>query len=282
MPAQSNGKSSRAWLTVKQAELLLMLMIIGLFFVAMLSNQLLQDPAYHEFVDTRAWLGLPNALNTLTNGAFAVVGFLVLYWLVNNQLVFVSLAMRVAVWLFSIGAIAIAAASAYYHLWPDNATLAVDRFAMSVTFAAVLAMLVADRVSSRASWPTLAVALVLGPMSVWIYAVQHNLTPYYVVQFGGILLMLVMLLVRATPTPGPNFTALLWCYLLAKVAEALDHEVFAVTHGLISGHSLKHLFAALGMLMLIWPLKAKHLPASSINPVTPHNGISGAINNEEH
>src|SRR5262249_16923076 len=33
-----------------------------------------QDPAYHQLADRRPWLGIPNALNVLSNAAFAVVG----------------------------------------------------------------------------------------------------------------------------------------------------------------------------------------------------------------
>jgi hypothetical protein len=35
-----------------------------------------QDPAYHRLADSRPWLGIPNALNVVSNAAFLLVGAL--------------------------------------------------------------------------------------------------------------------------------------------------------------------------------------------------------------
>ena len=35
-----------------------------------------QDQAYHNFVDLRSWLGIPNTLDVLSNLPFAIVGIL--------------------------------------------------------------------------------------------------------------------------------------------------------------------------------------------------------------
>jgi hypothetical protein len=40
-------------------------------------------------------------------------------------------------------------------------------------------------------------------------------------------------------------------YALAKIAEILDHQIFEFTLELISGHSTKHVLAAMGVLALI-------------------------------
>ncbi len=245
-------------LTDKQAEFVLALGLIALVLLAMIGGSLTQDPTYHQFIDTRAWLGLPNAADTLTNGAFAVVGLVGLWWLATGRLRPLNHVMRACVALFCAGAIGIGITSGYYHLAPDDARLVVDRLAMSITFAAVLGMLAAQRVSNRAGWVTLAASLILAPTSVLVWAVYGNLAPYYWAQFGGILLVVIILLLRRAKAGQTNFVALLWCYLLAKLAETFDAGVFSLTQGLISGHSLKHLLAALGMLLLLWPLRKAH------------------------
>lgn len=245
----------RFWLTDKQAEFVLALGLVALVVMAAIGGSLTQDPTYHQFIDTRVWLGLPNAADTLTNGAFAGVGLIGLWWLGTGNLHPLSPVMRACVTLFCAGAIGIAITSGYYHLAPDDARLVVDRLAMSITFAAVLGMLAAQRVSNRAGWATLTATLVLAPASVLIWAANGNLAPYYWAQFGGILLMILILLLRPAKPGQANFVALLWCYLLAKLAETFDAGVFSFAHGLISGHSLKHLLAALGMLLLLWPLR---------------------------
>ena len=40
-----------------------------------------QDPAYHQFADARAWLGVPNAWNVWSNLPFVIVGLAALQWL---------------------------------------------------------------------------------------------------------------------------------------------------------------------------------------------------------
>ena len=252
-------------LSTSQAETVLAIAIVVLIILAVLLPPHAQEQAYHAFADQRAWaaawpmtsLVLPNALDTLTNGAFMVVGALGLYWLKSGSFHAQSINMRLSIRLFALGAIAIGLTSTYYHLDPTDSSLVPDRMAMAFTFAAVLAMMAQDRVSSRAGACTLLTILVLGPCSVLIWAMTGNLAPYYVLQFGGLLLLIVMLLLRGSSGNGPGFVALLVCYTLAKISEALDLQIYTATHELISGHSLKHLFAALGMLLLLWPMRTK-------------------------
>jgi hypothetical protein len=42
-------------------------------------------------------------------------------------------------------------------------------------------------------------------------------------------------------------------YVLAKVAEVLDHEI-ANTFGFVSGHTLKHLIATMATAVVVWGL----------------------------
>ena len=249
-------------LSTTQAETILAVAIVVLIILAVLLPPHAQEQAYHAFADQRAWAALPNALDTLTNGAFIVVGGLGLYWLKSGSFHAQSINMRLSIRLFSLGAIAIGLTSAYYHLDPTDSSLVPDRMAMAFTFAAVLAMMAQDRVSSRAGTWTLLTVLVLGPCSVLIWAMTGNLAPYYVLQFGGLLLLIMMLLLRGSCGRGPGFVALLVCYTLAKISEASDLQIFAATQQLISGHSLKHILAACGMLMLLLPLKNNQLCSS--------------------
>ena len=43
-----------------------------------------QDPAYHRLADSRAWLGIPNALNVLSNAGFLLVGALGLAYVADG------------------------------------------------------------------------------------------------------------------------------------------------------------------------------------------------------
>jgi hypothetical protein len=70
-------------------------------------------------------------------------------------------------------------------------------------------------------------------------------------QFGGIFLVAALCLRPAVRAPGLNFLGLLIFYALAKIAEILDHQIFEFTLELVSGHSAKHVLAAMGVLALI-------------------------------
>ena len=50
---------------------------------------------------------------------------------------------------------------------------------------------------------------------------------------------------------GNDHRGLLFWHSAAKNADVLDHQVFAFTHGLISGHSLQNLLAA-WLLRMLW------------------------------
>jgi len=59
---------------------------------------------------------------------------------------------------------------------------------------------------------------------------------------------------------GPNWAALIAAYALAKVLEMQDKEVLHLTQGLVSGHTLKHVFAALAVLAVLLPLARRRSP----------------------
>ncbi len=60
-------------------------------------------------------------------------------------------------------------------------------------------------------------------------------------------MLLVLALALRKPMAGAwgmPLVAIIGVYALAKVLEMEDHAVYALTQGVISGHSLKHLVAA--------------------------------------
>jgi hypothetical protein len=88
---------------------------------------------------------------------------------------------------------------------------------------------------------------------VFVWANTGNLLPWSVLQGGGMLL--IVLLALRHPVAGawglPLAAVIAW-YALAKGLEGGDHAVFGFTHGLVSGHTLKHIAAA----MAAWPVAA--------------------------
>jgi hypothetical protein len=72
-----------------------------------------------------------------------------------------------------------------------------------------------------------------------------DLRPYAVAQFGSLLvLLLIFALFPARYTRTSDFVVSLALYGVAKILEAADKPIFALGE-IVSGHTIKHLFAAL-------------------------------------
>jgi hypothetical protein len=99
--------------------------------------------------------------------------------------------------------------------------------------------------------------IILAPLSVLLWNYNENLTPYAVLQFGGIVIIVLTLLLTKAQKQSPCFASLIILYGFAKVAEFYDAQIFSLTQNLISGHSLKHIIAALAIVLFIVPLKIK-------------------------
>ena len=220
--------------------------------------------------DVRTLMGLPNAIDVLSNLPFLLAGIwglLLLHrverrhdhhpgharCLAHDELPGSALD---CAWLFFAGLLLVAAASAFYHLQPaDMLRLAGDRAAMAVTFAAVRGRAVAARVSQRPYWPAACITLAAGFLAVAVFHETGNVAPWVVVQFGGIALVLWMATMR--PVRGgtrPLHLKLGWiiaAYGLAKVLEMADGALYELTQHVISGHSLKHVAAALAALPVV-------------------------------
>lgn len=234
-----------------------------------MSWHIVQDQAYHLFADRRAFLGIDNAVNTLSSLGFLVAGALGLsfLWRVRTSGGSGRLAaaeeMR-AYWIL-FGAIALTAfGSAYYHLAPDDARLVWDRLPMSLGFMALLSATFADRISIKAGSRLLVPLLLAGAGSViyWRWSGlrgAENLLPYVGVQYGSIAAVLAIVIVfRSRYTHGAYIFGVLALYAAAKAAEALDAQIYALG-GIVSGHTLKHLLAALAVCWLLRMLQLRRL-----------------------
>lgn len=208
-----------------------------------------QNPAYHDFADQRTIAGIPNSLNVLSNIPFAVIGVLGLWLIGSGRARFADSRERVIYSVFFLAVAATGIGSSYYHLAPDTPRLLWDRLPMSVGFMSLLAAMIAERISVRAGWRLFWPLVIAGIASLvwWRWteqAARGDLRPYGLVQFDG--LLAVLLLLALFP---PRYTRqdLLWwmagLYGAAKILEAADRAVWALGQA-VSGHTIKHLAAA--------------------------------------
>lgn len=236
------------------AEAGLLAACAALLLVALFAPHLAQPAHAHDFADQRTLWGLPCALDVLSNLPFALAGALGWVFLARVPPGAIDRTQRACAGLFFTGLLLTAAGSAWYHLAPDDAGLAIDRAAMAVAFAGLLALLAATRVSARAGATLAVVLLVLAPLSVLAWYRTGNVLPWAVVQFGGMALLLGVLATTRPPASAlpVRWSLVLFAYAAAKLLEVNDHAIFVGSGELLSGHTLKHAVAALAA----WPVIA--------------------------
>jgi len=232
-------------------EILLLIAGTALALLALWLPPQTQPGYYLHFADRRAWLGIPFASDVLSNLPFALAGFWGLRVLARVPATALAQTPRVLAALFFVGLLLTALVSGGFHWQPDQSGLAADRLGMTLAFAGVLGLGAAGGISVRAGAALTVAVLLCGPLAVWAAAHQGNLLPWAVLQGGGMVLLLLLAASRPLPTALPvRWGVVIAIYAVAKALELSDHAVFDATGHLISGHSLKHMVAALSA----WPV----------------------------
>jgi len=232
-----------------RAPLLLLAPAVAAAIIALLLAPIPQPLTYHNFADHRGWLGIHNFGDVASNIPFAVVGFWGLIVLLTpGNTKFLDSRERWPYFVMFAALILTAWGSAYYHLGPDNARLVWDRLPIMIVFMALLAAGIAERVSVSAGLALFPVLQAVGVASVLYWRSSElrghgDLRFYAAVQVYAILILLLALLLRARYTRGADFAVVVGLYVLAKILEEADRQVFAIGR-LVSGHTVKHLAAA--------------------------------------
>ncbi len=223
--------------------------------LALLLPSMPQPPGYHDFADRRAMFGITNFLDVASNAGFLLAGLAGLAVVLRRRAAFEFSAERWPYAIFFLGVLLTAAGSAYYHLAPDNPRLFWDRLPMTVAFMALICAQIVDRIHVRAGLLLLVPALLLGAASVIYWrateiAGSGNVLPYGVLQgYAGVILLVIAVLYPSRYTRSADIYWALVAYAASKLFEALDDALLAAG-GLISGHSLKHLAAAVAGFVL--------------------------------
>jgi hypothetical protein len=238
-----------AWRIHALAAALIAPLAILLFFAP-----IPQDPRYHALADSRAMLGLPNFLNVASNAMFLAVGALGIALCVRGKCPGARLS-----WTAFFAAVALVAfGSGYYHWNPSDDTLAWDRLPMTVAFSALFAALVTEHLDGTREGPVLVSAIAVGVASIVWWRHADDLRFYVWVQLAPFLVIAVLL--ASFPARYSDRRWLVWgfgFYALAKVAEFGDPAIFSLTSGAVSGHTLKHLLAALAPLCVYRMLRVR-------------------------
>jgi len=235
------------------------LLTAALVGLALALPPIAQPLQYHDFADRRACFGLPNCLDTASSLLFVLAGATGLLFMrgKTGQRAFRDPRETRLYTLFFYAVILIGCASGYYHLAPDNDRLLWDRAAMALAFMAWLAAILCERVGLGTGLLLLPPLFVAGLGSVFYWGWSEaqgagDLRPYLLMQACAMLLIpLLLWLYPPRYSGGRDILAVIGLYLLALLLDLADRPVFALTGGLVSGHTLKHVAAALAAFRVV-------------------------------
>ena len=233
----------------------LLMFIFGSFIWVLTLAPIPQDQSYHAFSDTRVLLGIPNFLNVFSSVFFLVIGLLGIQLCAHRDLGSAKKA-----WLiFFVGVALVGLGSAYYHWSPDNTTLVLDRLPMTIGFMALLVALLSEYVDPRLSNIFLLLtSLLLGAATVLYWHWTDDLRFYVWIQFMPLVVLLLLVsLFKSAYAQQRMILLLLLCYLLAKITELYDTEIFRATNDLVSGHTLKHCLASVSCYVVLLMLRKR-------------------------
>jgi hypothetical protein len=225
-----------------------------------------QPQSYHAFADARTIAGIANFWNVVSNAAILLACALGLCDLLAHPQRFLR---RDESWPYAafFGAtVLIALGSTYYHLAPDDARLLWDRLPIALATAALGIAVWSDHSGSRTVVRLLWPALIAGALSVIYWrasarAGHDNLVPYLLLQLLAIGAVVLLTRLPGRYTRVADLWVVIGLYVAARLAEVFDRAIYALG-GILSGHTLKHLLAALAA---VWVLRMIRLrqPVSS-------------------
>lgn len=222
-----------------------------------------QSEEYHDFADQREFLGIPNTLNVASNFPFLVIGLVGLILCFHRNYFRLRLQGEVCGWsIFFIGVAAVAVGSSYYHLKPNDARLVWDRLPMTIAFTSIMAIFIIERINEQKGTLSIIPLLLAGVLSIIYWWFFDDLRPYALIQFVPCIAIPLMAILL--PPMYTHSAYWLWAagfYLLAKVEEAADKPIYKWTHHIVSGHTLKHLCAAMVPVFLALMLAKRSIEA---------------------
>jgi hypothetical protein len=274
-------------ISTQAAWALAILLTTGALVATALLPRIPQPGGYHSFADERLLMGIPYAMNVLSNLPFLLVGVAGLWWIAQR-----ADARRFrdprerwpALALFA-GLVTTFLGSSFYHLNPSNQTLVFDRLGMIFGFGALLPMAISERVSAKWGARLLApsIALGVGTVLYWNWSEMQgagDLRWYGLYQgYAFLATAAVLLLTRPLYTRQSGWLLAIGCYGLAKIFELFDKSAYALSDHAISGHSLKHVIAAAGGVFVLRMLQRRRLAGAPVeqDEVDDAPELAGAV-----
>jgi hypothetical protein len=231
------------------------------FIIAAISYGPISQPQeYHDFADDREFLSIPNALDVMSNLVIIYPGIVGLALVherrKNSQLSDDEVSIHIT--LFS-GMILTFAGSVWFHLDPNDSTMLWDRLGMSVVIGSCISLLIHDMYDRGLAGKVHLPIVVLSLISVLWWPVFDDLRFYFIVKHHPFILFPILLFYgnRIYDKVSGYYWGLSM-FILATVFEFTDLQIFEIT-GFISGHTLKHIFAGIGLWFVMAMIRDRKL-----------------------
>jgi len=252
---------------------------LPVILLTLIEPPIAQDPSYHRFADQHSWLGIPNFANVASNLGFLIVGVLGMLlmhrlWRQPDRRRFIELREMWPYVILFTGIALTSFGSAYYHLAPNDKHLVLDRLPITLAFMSLFASVIMERINIKAGLSLLPLLIWLGIWSViyWYWGDIHgggDLRLYVDVQFYPLIAVpLIVMLFPPRYVPDKYLIPIIGLYILSKVFEVYDKQVYALLYQTVSGHTLKHLVSSLATAVFIWVLRHR-MPAISSSNQSP-------------
>lgn len=248
----------------RRARLSILLAVVAASAIAVaFLDPIAQPSGYDVFADQRRVWGVPNFWNVVSSLPFLAVGLAGTMQLLGPWPRGALFSLKPAYLAFFVSIALVAFGSMYYHLDPTHITLVWDRLPMAIAFMAFFCVIVGEHISPRLGrlllWPLVACGLV--SVAYWSFteaAGRGDLRLYIIVQYLPMVLIPLILLLFPSGFSHVRWVwALLGAYGVAKLLELADEPVYSALQ-VVSGHTLKHLAAALGVYLFLHALKRRH------------------------
>jgi len=204
-----------------------------------LLNKISLPKKYHNFADRKTLFGIPNAMNVLSNIAILIPFFYLLKKKENtNQENMLSEKN-----LLIIHILLLTIASIYYHYNPSDNTIFWD-----ILMIATLSIIVLNIINNHEYGKLL---YILSILSVIYWKYSGDIKLYLIILIGVPIYFFLKYYKNKNDTIRKYLYFTIFFTILYRIVELYDHQIYKITGNIISGHTLKHIFAGLSILYIV-------------------------------
>jgi len=238
--------------------------LMAIFFFPRLTR----NPVSHLFLLQLEKEDVARFGNVVTSLAIVFVGLSGLYFMIRSGNItwrkpFVEQRERRIYAVFFLCLILTGLGSGWYHYDPVEERLIWDRLPAMTALLSFFAIVVSERISLKAGTHLLWPLLILGAGSAIYWQVGLEQAGRGDIRFYGLIygytvlaIPLTLLLFPSRFTQGHYFWRVLFWLALARSCELFEQEIFGLTQ-YVSGHTLGHCFAAVGVFSIVAMLKRR-------------------------